>query len=880
MRRLPLYAGGQWAGSALDASPVLDLDSGCARCEMREGARNVCLPAEGGVGGVLVVLDSPSREDDAAARPAVGKMGAYVRTLLARLWAGPVALDHGVRCAPGAREVETEHLDACRPYLAQTFAEVQPSRVLTFGADAMQAVLGRRVPPLSARRGYGWTAEGVPVFILPSPMVALRNRIHRARIEEDVAWALTVDLATLVHPWAVQSFAEVVTAQGAADAVYALRQTGLSEWLVYDTETEGVMFDPTFRLLAVTVAVTGDGAVYGWGAAALADPALADPLRRLLEDEAVRKCGQNLKYDYHAVALGLGIRPGGHVGDTRLWRKMLESDVDARLEYQAELVGMGGHKEEAYREVAAGVKTIRAARAAHKKALAGVTPPPEHPGLWATPGLFHAVVTHPDTRPEQWAYGMVDPTVLLRYCARDTLTTAYLATLLEARVRAAPGVANAWDNVAAGATEAIGQIEAWGVLVDVAGLEDYARFLADEKAGCEQTFTQYPGFNPASVPSVRALLYETLGLPVLRTTDKDAPSTDEATLSLLSAKFPGQKVLRSLVTFRRLAKMEGTYAGGMRGHVRPDGRIHPTLKIDGTGTGRLSCGEPNLQNIPRVTPGVPWGTFPRAMFVAPPGHTFLQADYSQLELRVAAMLSGDEGMRAIFREGVDYHQRTAELIAPIAWGIPASQTTKEHRSMAKTVNFGVLYGMSAPALAARMGCRTAQAEAIVEALFGKFQRLRAWTRECLAHARSAGDAETWWAGRVARRRDLAAIGEADELKRGSAENSSWNTPVQGTASDFCLASVVEVVRWLREDAVPAKLVLTVHDSLLLEVRDDCIEEVASQVRRIMRSWPSEGVPLDVDLETGPTWGDLHHYETPIRATLRALGGDPNQADDA
>jgi DNA polymerase-1 len=179
-----------------------------------------------------------------------------------------------------------------------------------------------------------------------------------------------------------------------------------------------------------------------------------------------------------------------------------------------------------------------------------------------------------------------------------------------------------------------------------------------------------------------------------------------------------------------------------------------------------------------------------------------------------------------------------------------------------------------------MGCRTEQAEQIVEALFGKFRKLHAWTRGCLAHARKHGDAWTWWAGTPARRRDLVDIGEQDENKRGSAENSSWNTPVQGTASDFCLASVIEVVRWLHEDAVPARLVLTVHDSLLLEVREDALDEVASQVRRIMRSWPSEGVPLDVDMEVGPNWGDLHRYEEPVRATLRALGADPNQADPA
>ena len=867
MRRLPLYTDDPRL-APVATTPGLALDSSCRRCVLHDGARTVCLPAEGEPGGLLVVLDSPSREEDAAGRPAIGRAGALVRKLVAKHWgSGPVAIDTGVRCAPGGAKPGPDEIEACRPYLAQTFAEVAPKRVLVFGSTAAFAVLGRSPPPLSVRRGYGWASPGVPVFFMPHPVVALRNRIHGARFAEDVEWALTVNPATLLAPSATEEFYEV---EHGADGMFAElqlrehRQAG--GWVAFDTETAGVMFDPSFRLLAVSMCASGSDAVYTWGPAALADRGARLALEALLTDPKLPKVGQNLKYDVHAVSLGLGIQPEACVGDTRLWRKLRESNALAGLEYQAELVGMGGHKDEAYAHVEAACATIRKARLAYRKK--GIEPPLD---------LRAAVIDFPDSRPEQWAYTMVPRDVLLRYNARDAQSTAKLARSLAPQVMADRGLANVWTGVLQGATDGIQQVEAWGIAVDREGLERFGAHLQAEKAAALATFAQYPDFNPDSTHSVRKLLYETLNLPAVRETPKGAPSTDEATLSILSMRHPGSKVLRSLMSYRKVAKMLGTYYEGMRGFVRADGRIHPSLKIDGAATGRLSCSEPNLQNIPRVSEG-DWGGYPRAVFVAPPGYELLQADYSQLELRVAAMLSGDEAMKAIFREGVDYHQRTAELIAPIAWRIKPEQVTKEHRAQAKTVNFGVLYGMTAPALAARMGCSRAQAEAVVEAIFGKFKRLHAWTRECLAHARKHGEARTLWAGGLARRRDLSDIGEADEAKRSTAENSSWNTPVQGTASDFCLASVVEVVRWLRDDVVPAKLVLTVHDSLLLEVRSDAFEEVAGQVRRIMRSWYSWDVPLEVDLERGPTWGALQKWEEPVRASLRALGADPNQAD--
>jgi DNA polymerase-1 len=254
----------------------------------------------------------------------------------------------------------------------------------------------------------------------------------------------------------------------------------------------------------------------------------------------------------------------------------------------------------------------------------------------------------------------------------------------------------------------------------------------------------------------------------------------------------------------------------------------------------------------------------RDIFTASPGYVLLSADYSQLELRVAAMLSGDEEMKAIYNSGVDYHLRTAQLIAPIVWHVDGAtiETKGKERSFAKTVNFGLLYGKTDAGLAYELGCTRAEAEAVRRAILGRFKQLARWLRDQVAYARQHGCVWTSWLGEPARRRYIYRIADQDEAIRRHAENQAYNTPVQGSASDYCLASLIELVRWLREDAVPAKAVLTVYDSIIFECREDAVAEVAWRARDVMRGWPSFGVPLVVDFEVGTAWGSLKKYELP------------------
>ncbi len=261
----------------------------------------------------------------------------------------------------------------------------------------------------------------------------------------------------------------------------------------------------------------------------------------------------------------------------------------------------------------------------------------------------------------------------------------------------------------------------------------------------------------------------------------------------------------------------------------------------------------------------------RDIFVPRPGWLFVELDYSQIELRIAAMLSGDPEMIRIFLDGVDYHRRTAELVSMVAWGLRPDQITDAHRTQAKTINFSTLYGAGIGSIAAKLGITYAQAERVVAAIMAKFKRLAEYIQECKAETRKTGLAWTWWAGQRARRRSLHRIADPDDGARITAENGAFNTPVQGTANEFCIASLAAVVEGIEEDGLAdvCHLVLPVHDSMLFEVREDMALEVATWARGVMMSHDSQGAPLEVDCKMGRAWGSLEK----VSLTDPAKGAD-------
>lgn len=809
------------------------------------------MKAHGEPGGLLVVSEYPGQKEDETGVPFTGKSGLYLRWLLEQLWKGPVVYDNAIRCAPFGTEVSAGMVSACRGYLAQTVREAAPERVLALGGTAVQGLLGRSVPLLSVRRAYGWlynenitdTGAAIPVFMLVNPAFAKRNRIVRKWFESDVKWALSASPA--LPPWDASAF----VVETADDAREACARLAAANWFAWDVETCGVLFESDFRVLCLSACPSGSRDAFVWDERALAD-GRADPLLALLADPKVRKVGHNLKYDSEAMRSKFGALTRNHFGDTRLWRKLVAAHADAELETVVELIGMGGMKEEAERHLAAAVSQIQKARQKASRAL---------PLLGLNP-VIDAAVARPTEKPKRYAYGLLPRDVLLRYNARDSVGTTVAGEHLEGQLQRLPQLRRVWDRIVCGASEAYEQVETWGVAASRENAQTFQVYLEARLGELRERLSVYDGLNPDSAPSVAKLLYETLGLPPVKETKGGALSTDKEALKALAGSHP---VVDDIREWRRLTKLHGTYAVGVPSNIRSDGRIHPSILLDGAETGRTSCKEPNLQNIAR--PSTVEAKMARDLFVAPPGMILLEADYSQLELRVATMLSGDPAMLDIWLRGLDYHQKTAELIAPIMWGIDASQVTSEHRSIAKTVNFGIIYGRTEVGLAKQLGCSPEEAGRIIEAVKGQFKKFAEWCARQLDVARRTGYCHTWWDGEAARRRALWNVVDHDDGKRKHAENAIVNTPIQGTASDFCVASVVAVVDWILSDFVPAKLVLTVHDSLLFELEESALEEVAVGVRRIMTQWPSAGVPLVVDMKVGQAWGSLKKYEPPAMA---------------
>jgi uracil-DNA glycosylase family 4 len=869
---LPLYPDLPYL--ATEETDGLQVNAECERCPLHEpygrsaSVKHVCMSPEGKPGGALFVADHPGNKEDALGRLFVDKAGRYVRNLVKEMWSGPVAFDYAVKCKPGERQVTDSYIRKCRPYLAKDIADIAPDRIITFGNYAAKAVLGFAMPAFSARpRGWGWVAGSMtPVFFLMDPAETLTNRFIKQWFEEDLRWALTCDVSKLAakSPW--ESVVTRVRTQAEAQA--AVDEARRSRFAAYDCETAGEMYEdgsnpdePAFRLLCTAVAAADAEDCWLWDDAALADPSLSEALREILERPDIPIVGQNEKYDRKTVKLAKGWNARGFHSDTRLKRKLVNPDADAKLKTMQSLIGMAGGKDEMTIALHEVIKTCRKKPTRRE--------PDRGSDEWLEeqfPGrleLAKAVRSSArrDVDPKRYAYGLVERDLLHRYCAADTLSTAALEDRLAEDMAAVPELQSVWDKLVHDAALAIAQVEEWGVSIDRDAVEAFQScVMLEHQDAAARIFacarqhglhTEEREFKPDKPEDIAELLFGKLKLRVPKRTATGKASTDATVLDMLKGKHP---IVEDVAAYRKVGKQKGTYADPITKFIRSDGRIHTTIHADGARTGRASSSDPNLQNIPRGD--TPQGKMARDCFAPPPGRVLIQFDYSQLELRVAAMESGDKNMIQIFLDGHDYHQRTAELVSKTAWGIRPEQVEKKHRSQAKAVNFGVLYGMGAYALAHRLNSTPEEAEQVMSAVMGGFRDLDRYCKSQLRYAQRHGHVWTTWDGALFRRRGLWRVVDSVPEVKSRAEHGAWNTPIQGKASDYCLFSLVECVQWIKEEGLPVKLVLPVHDSLLFEVPFDYVEEVLYVVPRIMRQWPSGGVPLVVDSEMGPSWGSL------------------------
>lgn len=720
-RRLPLYSSIPRAVVEY-TTPQKPTPGACTRCALGATVKNVCAKSDGtafrGPGGVWVLGGAPlASEDFPGAAPMGGAAGKYLRGIVAAAQVENVVWSFAVRCAsPHGGSLKDKStvkaVDACRVFVAEDMRHIRPSRILAVGDVAARALFGEDVPATrSVRFAYGWTGPDakhvVPVFLLPDPADAIRYRTLRGQYEADLRWALTHNPEP--PPW-TEHYTEVLDREDSRAAVLKLRESwaayqadvlaGRREddpyaGLAWDVEATGQQWASDYRVISVAVAPTwAPGEAFLWNRGMTGREDL-QPLLDLLADPTVPKVGQNVKYDANAILSAYGVEVRNLALDTRLVSRLVEPDTDADLDNLGWTVGCGGHKAEAAVLLDKAVKAInKNVRNAEKDAAKAV-------------GYLFAdaapVLPSAGAGAKSIAYGMLPGEVLGRYNVRDTVTTARTAVRLSHKLRTKPheGQRRVWDEVVGRASEVFSRVESRGFPVDRDGIYAAADVVAEKiRAAREEIRVLAPDLDPNSGDQKAKYLYETLGLKTEHKTESGAPATDRAALTELKGEHP---LIAPLIAYSELTHLRGTYLDGdpkpgekygtmgMLRHLRPGPGglyyVHTTYNLDGARTGRLSSSNPNLQNIPRAEDEL--GKLIKDLFVAPPGWSWLQLDYSQLELRVAAILSQDPVMFEIFNSGIDYHLRTAELIAPVfghteaAWKALSKEAKKSLRSYAK-----------------------------------------------------------------------------------------------------------------------------------------------------------------------------------------------------
>jgi len=387
-------------------------------------------------------------------------------------------------------------------------------------------------------------------------------------------------------------------------------------------------------------------------------------------------------------------------------------------------------------------------------------------------------------------------------------------------------------------------MESRGVCIDLTRLGEISRGFAGELAGLERAIYQAAGtdFNINSTPQLRQVLFEKHQLPVLKKT-KTGPSTDYEVLEQLAAM--GHEVPRLLIEYRELSKLKSTYVDALPGFIHPlTGRIHTSFNQTGAATGRLSSSDPNLQNIPVRTPR---GEAIRRAFVAPPGALLLTADYSQIELRLLAHLSGDPVFVEAFEQGGDIHRQTAAIIFDVA----QDRVTPEMRARAKTINFATIYGQGAFALSRQLGITQDDAKRFIDQYFTRFAGVRAWLDRTVAQAREKGYVETLFG----RRRYIPELKDRNYNIRAFGERTATNSPLQGSAADLIKIAMIGIAGALKERGLASRMILQVHDELVLEVPAGEEEAATEVVKRHMEGAARLRVPLVVSVGLGMNWVD-------------------------
>ena len=447
---------------------------------------------------------------------------------------------------------------------------------------------------------------------------------------------------------------------------------------------------------------------------------------------------------------------------------------------------------------------------------------------------------------KQIGFDQVDIERAATYAAEDADVTLRVHDVLHPRFADEPGLSRIYHEIEMPARQVIWQMERNGILIDGNVLARQSHEIGQKIMALEAQAYELAGqpFNLASPKQLGDILFTKLGLPVKKKTASGGPSTDEEVLSELALDYPLPKLL---LEHRSLSKLKGTYTDKLPRQINPEtGRVHTHFSQASVVTGRLASSDPNLQNIPVRTEE---GRRIRTAFIAPAGSSIVSADYSQIELRIMAHLSGDERLLDAFAHGEDVHRATAAEI----FGVTPLEVGPDQRRVAKSINFGLIYGMSAFGLARQLGLERSAAQTYIDRYFARYPGVARYMEEARQTARDKGYVETAFG----RRLWFPEIRSSQAMRRQGAERAAINAPMQGTAADLIKLAMIAVQDWLSRSTRKSRLILQVHDELLLEVPDDELSEVRAHLPRLMGQVAELKVPLVVEVGIGPNWEAAH-----------------------
>ncbi len=598
---------------------------------------------------------------------------------------------------------------------------------------------------------------------------------------------------------------ELVTTQAQLDAW--LEKLRTAPLIAFDTETTAL--DPMQAdIVGLSLAVEPGQACYvplahdyPGAPAQLSRDAVLAALKPIFEDASRPKLGQHAKYDINILS-HYGIRVAGVAHDT-----MLESYV-----WNATATR---HDMDSLAKRYLGYDTVKYEEVAGKGA-------------------------------KQIPFSQVDLDTACRYAAEDADVTLRLHHALWPQLESVPSLRSVYENIEIPLVPVLAGMEQRGVLIDVDELRRQSQQLGKRMLELQQQAYTEAGreFNLDSPKQLQAILFDELGLPAKLKTPTGQPSTNEEALEAIADAHALPKLI---LDYRGLAKLRSTYTDKLAGTVNPrTGRVHTSYHQGAVATGRISSTDPNLQNIPVRTEE---GRRIRQAFIAPPGWKVMAADYSQIELRIMAHLSGDEGLLKAFHEGGDVHRATAAEV----FGLKPEEVSANQRRAAKAINFGLMYGMSAFGLARQLGIDRGEAGDYIARYFARYPGVHAFMEATRERAHRDGYVETIFG----RRLYLENLQSRNQAHRAGAERAAVNAPMQGSAADIIKRAMIAVAAWLKSRDDDAHMLMQVHDELVFEVRADAVDAVREGVRERMQGAAELAVPLIVDVGVGANWDEAH-----------------------